>query len=103
MPSRLDHRRRRRKPPSGQAAAMRKRDALVAAGVAVLLSAALSSPIFETLQGLSIDSLFWLRYKFFGQMHDPTSSPTVVIALDEETWRSVEFNSDPEVLWLPRI
>jgi class 3 adenylate cyclase/CHASE2 domain-containing sensor protein len=84
---------------------MRRRDVLVAAAVALILGIALASPLplVRALPGLSLDTLFWLRYQLYGQRHDLASSPTVVIALDEETWRSSAFNSLPDVMWLPRI
>jgi class 3 adenylate cyclase/CHASE2 domain-containing sensor protein len=87
------------------ATSMRRRDVLVAAVVALLLGVVLASPLplVRALPGLSLDTLFWLRYQAFGQRHDLQSSPSVVIALDEETWRSDEFHDLPEVMWPPRI
>jgi class 3 adenylate cyclase/CHASE2 domain-containing sensor protein len=84
---------------------MRRRDVIVAVLAALALSLTLASPLplVGALQGVSLDSLFWLRYQAFGRLHPSAESPTAVIAVDEETWRSDEFRGDPEVLWLPRL
>ncbi|MEJ0069147.1 MAG: hypothetical protein WDO24_10945 [Pseudomonadota bacterium] len=40
---------------------------------------------------LSLDSLFWLRQQAFGPLHGAETSPTAVIAIDEETARTPPF------------
>lgn len=62
-----------------------------------------SGPWSNTLDGLSADSLVWLRQAVFGPQFDRGSSPTVVIAIDEETYRRAPFNSVPKVMWTPEI
>lgn len=60
-------------------------------------------PFADRLTGLSVDALFWLRDKSFGPKHEPRSSPTVVIAIDEETYRRPPFRSLPKVMWSNEI
>ncbi|MBT5572416.1 MAG: adenylate/guanylate cyclase domain-containing protein [Alphaproteobacteria bacterium] len=74
--------------------------AIVAAGLA---AAALTLLPFGFLGGLSLDSQFWLRKTIMGPQHAPDFSPTVVVAIDEETYRRAPFAQTPKVLWTPEI
>jgi CHASE2 domain-containing sensor protein len=76
-----------------------------AVGVVIALGAGLlaASPAFEGLRGFSIDVLTMLRWRAFGDLHAPESSPAVVVALDEETFRSPPFEGSPSVTWTPEI
>jgi adenylate cyclase len=76
-----------------------------AVGVVIALGAGLlaASPAFERLRGFSIDVLTMLRWRAFGDLHAPESSPAVVVALDEETFRSPPFEGSPSVTWTPEI
>lgn len=66
----------------------------------IVLSANLAvGAVGDRLAGLSTDTLFWLRHAAFGSRHDPASSPTAVIAIDEETYRRPPFRSLPRVMW----
>ena len=56
-------------------------------------------PPLDRLGGLSIDTLFWLRATVFGRLHAPETSPTVVVALDEETHRRAPFEAMPSPFW----
>ncbi len=60
-------------------------------------------PFADRLAGLSVDTLFWLRDTGFGPRHTPQSSPSVVIAIDEETYRRPPFQSLPKVMWSTEI
>ncbi len=81
----------------------RLRDA--GAAVIIALCAALIglSPALERLSGLSIDILTALRWHVFGGIHSPQSSPTVVVALDEETYRMPPFAGTPAITWTREI
>ncbi len=57
----------------------------------------------QRADGLSIDSLFWLRHQVFGALRAPEDSPTVVIAIDEETYRRPPFQDIPKAMWTPQI
>jgi adenylate cyclase len=76
-----------------------------AAAFLIALSAGLlaASPAFDGLRGLSIDVLTMLRWRAFGNAHLPTSSPVVVVALDEETFRTPPFEGTPSVTWTREI
>src|SRR5580704_1252066 len=76
-----------------------------AAGALIALAAGLvaASPAFDGLRGLSIDLLTMLRWRAFGNAHPAASSPSVVVALDEETFRTPPFAGSPSVAWTPEI
>jgi adenylate cyclase len=76
-----------------------------AAALLIALSAGLvaASPAFDRLRGLSIDVLTMLRWRAFGNAHPPASSRAVVVALDEETFRTPPFEGTPSVTWTGEI
>jgi serine phosphatase RsbU (regulator of sigma subunit) len=76
-----------------------------AAGALIALAAALlaASPLLDGLRGFSIDVLTMLRWYAFGDRYPPASSPAVVVALDEETFRTPPFEGTPSVTWTPEI
>lgn len=80
-----------------------RRNALVAIIVAVAAGVTAASPAFGLLHGMSIDALTALRWMAFGPTRDPASSPAVVIALDEETYRTPPFAGTPYVTWTREI
>ena len=74
--------------------------ALVIAVAAGLLAA---SPAFDRLRGLSLDVLTARRWRSLGNAHPPAGSPVVVVALDEETFRTPPFDGTPTVTWTGEI
>ncbi len=62
-----------------------------------------ASPALDTLRGLSIDILTALRWRVFGNAHPPDASRAVVVALDEETFRTPPFEGTPSVTWTHEI
>ena len=64
---------------------------------------AAASPAFGLLHGLSIDALTALRWFAFGPARDPRHLAAVVIALDEETYRTPPFAGTPGVTWTREI
>lgn len=74
--------------------------ALLIAVAAGLLAA---SPAFDRLRGLSLDVLTALHWRVLGNAHPPASSPVVVVALDEETFRTPPFDETPTVTWTGEI
>ena len=79
----------------------RQRDALVATMIALAAGIAAASPAFGLLHDVSIDVLTGLRWLAFGPARDPAASPGVVVALDEETYRTPPFTGTPNVTWTP--
>jgi serine phosphatase RsbU (regulator of sigma subunit)/CHASE2 domain-containing sensor protein len=84
-------------------ASVRLRAAAAAFLIALSAGVLAASPAFDRLRGLSIDVLTMLRWRAFGNAHLPTSSPTVVVALDEETFRTPPFEGTPSVTWTREI
>ena len=82
-------------------------DSLRAAFAAFLISLAAAlfvvSPALDAVRGLSIDWLTALRWRVFGNVHQPTASPAVVVAIDEETFRTSPFAGTPSVTWTREI
>jgi adenylate cyclase len=81
----------------------RFRDAAAALVIGILAGLLVLTPPFERLRGLSIDVLTALRWRVFGSMHTPQTSPTVVVALDEETYRTPPFAGTPAITWTGEI
>jgi serine phosphatase RsbU (regulator of sigma subunit) len=80
---------------------------LRAAAVALLISLAAgllaASPVCDGLRGLSLDLMTALRWRAFGNPHPPAASPAVVVAFDEETFRTPPFDGTPTVTWTREI
>ncbi len=71
---------------------------------AALLCGSVSAlPALDSLRGLSLDALTALRWTLFGARHDPSSSPVVVIAIDEETYRTPPLKGSPTLTWTGEI
>jgi len=78
---------------------LHRRDLIAALLFAFLAAGIVSLPMLDVLDGLSIDILTWLRSETHGPLHDPADSPAVVVALDEETYRTPPFAGTPYVTW----
>src|SRR6516162_11774065 len=81
----------------------RLRAALAAFLIAIIASLVVASPVLDTLRGLSIDILTALRWRICGNAHPPESSAVVVVAIDEETFRTPPFEGTPSITWTPEI
>ena len=57
----------------------------------------------DAVRGLSIDFLTALRWHAFGNAYAPAASHAVVVALDEETFRTPPFDGTPSVTWTHEI
>jgi len=79
------------------------RDLVVTAFATLIAVGWLTVPMVERLNGLSLDMLFWMRDAVFGVRHDIDSSPAVIIALDEETFRQPAFRDLPSAMWTPQL
>jgi class 3 adenylate cyclase len=82
---------------------VRLRAALAAVLIALVAGLVAASPALDVARGLSIDFLTALRWHAFGNAHQPASSPAVVVALDEETFRTPPFDGTPSVTWTHEI
>jgi class 3 adenylate cyclase len=81
----------------------RARDIFATLIISLSLAAVIAAPPLNRWDGLSIDTLFWLRHQIYGPLYTSDESPTVVVALDEETYRRAPFDSVPKSLWTPQI
>ena len=59
----------------------------------------LGHPVFDRIQGFSLDTLFWLRNSIASPQIDPAQSPSVVVGIDEQTYRTKPFEGLPKVFW----
>ena len=66
----------------------RLRAAFAAFLIALAASLVAASPALDPLRGLSIDILTALRWRIYGNSQPPETSAAVVVALDEETFRT---------------
>jgi adenylate cyclase len=79
------------------------RDAAAIAAIALICAAVSVSPPLRAVHGWSIDILTALRFEMFGKRHDPASSPAVVVAIDEESYRAAPFKGSPTLTWTNEI
>ena len=79
------------------------RNAVAATLIALAANLLVAVPFSANLRGLSIDLLFLLRQAMLGPRHGPAESHTVVVAIDEETYRQPPFEALPKVMWTPQI
>lgn len=86
---------------------MKIRDLATAVIVAALSALLLAGPWSDRLNGLSIDTLHWLRAlrQQAGIMPPPPRPevPLAVIAIDEATYDVQPFNEAPRMMWTPEI
>ncbi|CUT11527.1 Adenylate cyclase EC 4611 [Bradyrhizobium sp.] len=80
-----------------------RRDIVPAILIALLAGAVVTSPPFQTLQGLSLDMLTALRGKLVVDRRDPATSPVVVVAIDGETYDTPPFKGSPTLTWTREI
>src|SRR5437016_10792420 len=83
--------------------AARLRAAFAAFLIILVATLVAASPLLDTLRGLSIDILTALRWRIYGNAHPPESSTAVVVAIDEETFRTPPFDGTPSVTWTREI
>ena len=84
-------------------ASRRLRDPIAALAIAVVASALILAPPLNRFRGLSIDILTWLRWRADIGTRHTGQSPTVVVALDEETYRTSPFVGTPAITWTPEL
>ena len=70
---------------------------------AIVLAGLFASPLLDRLDGFSIDSLLLLRQTAFGPLHPPADSPTVIIAIDEDTAEIDELSGLPLIMLTPQF
>lgn len=73
----------------------------IALGLVVGLLAAL--PQARVYDRRSIDFLLPLRHQLFGPLFPPSRSDVVVVAIDEQTYKTDPFANTPKVAWTPYL
>jgi len=81
----------------------RRLDWIIPSGTALVLAAAVSMWAMGPIAGISTDLLFWLRQQLVSTAPDPNTSPTAIVAIDEETYRTPPFTDVPHALWTHEI
>ena len=81
----------------------RSSTALAMVAIAIVAATLAAAPGFQFTRGLSLDVATALRWRLFGDLHDSSSSPAVVVALDEETYRTPPFKGTPMITWTGEI
>ncbi len=81
----------------------RSSKALALVAIAIVATTLAAAPGFQFSRGLSLDISTALRWRLFGDIHESSSSPTVVVALDEETYRTPPFKGTPTITWTAEI
>ena len=81
----------------------RLRNWLVAAAITLAVCGGVAEGFSTYLAGISIDLLYWLRDRIAPISLDPSASPTAVVTIDEETYRTPPFVNTPTVLWTHEI
>jgi class 3 adenylate cyclase/CHASE2 domain-containing sensor protein len=77
---------------------------VIAIGLIVIVASGVAAaPPLQWLRGVSLDVATALAWRLFGASGDSASSPTVVVALDEETYRTPPFKGTPLVAWTGEI
>jgi class 3 adenylate cyclase/CHASE2 domain-containing sensor protein len=78
-------------------------DVLAALVVAVASGMLFASPALDLAHGVSLDILTALRWRTFGLQGQPSTSPTVVVAIDEESYQTPPFRGSPTLTWTREI
>jgi len=73
------------------------------AGLAVALGVLAALPGMDALNRRGIDWLLPLRHLAFGPLFPPAESDAVVVAVDEQTYRTEPFVNTPKVAWTPHL
>jgi len=82
---------------------MKPRDYAVALAVPIAVVVLLALPAFGRMQGYSLDVLFWLRSWIAPPHLELMESPSAVVAIDEQTYRTEPFEGVPKVFWTKQI
>jgi adenylate cyclase len=82
---------------------LRLANVLALLGIAVSAGIFAVSPPVDLLRGLSLDVLVAIHWSIIGHGREPEASPVVVIALDEQTYRTPPFEGSPTIAWTGEI
>jgi adenylate cyclase len=60
-------------------------------------------PAADLLLRMGIDILLPLRHTLYGPLFPPSASDVVIVAIDEQSYRTEPFRNTPKVAWTPHI
>src|SRR5262245_1500180 len=80
-----------------------RRDILAIIAIALVSGLLGTAPLLERVHGLSLDILTALRFELYGAKRDAATSPTVVVAIDQETYQTLPFKGSPTLTWTREI
>ncbi len=80
-----------------------RRRLVAAAMLGVLAGIAAAQPALSALDRRGIDFLLPLRHWAYGPLFAPSESDAVVVAIDEQTYRTDPFSNTPKVAWTPYL
>lgn len=69
----------------------------------LLVGVVAAGPWADGLHRFGIDFLLPLRHWLYGPLYPAAVSPTVVVSIDEETYRMPPFSETPRVAWTPML
>ena len=81
---------------------MTRRDLAAVAGIALVSALLSGNGWVSRLDGLGIDTLFWLRHQLTLDARPAAEPPVAVIGIDEETYRRPPFKDVPQAMWVPQ-
>jgi adenylate cyclase len=79
----------------------RRRRIVAAVLLGLLVGAAATLPQSRAYDRRGIDFLLPLRHALFGPLFPPAKSDVVVVAVDEQTYKTPPFDNTPKVAWTP--
>ncbi len=68
-----------------------------------ILGAVAAGPWADGVHRLGIDFLLPVRHALFGPLYPAAESETVIVSIDEETYRTPPFSETPKVAWTPML
>ncbi len=80
-----------------------RRRVIVAALLGVLAGAVAALPQTRVWDLFGIDYMLPLRQLAFGPLFAPSKSDVVVVAIDEQTYKTDPFSNTPKVAWTPHL
>ncbi len=71
--------------------------------ISIVAATLVAAPGTAFLRGLSLDVATALKWRLVAAIHENSPSPTVIVALDAETYRSPPFKGTPTATWTDEI
>jgi class 3 adenylate cyclase/CHASE2 domain-containing sensor protein len=79
----------------------RRRRVVAALALGLVAGLIATLPVSRAFDRRGIDYLLPLRHQLFGPLFAPFASDVVIVAVDEQTYKTEPFNNTPKVAWTP--